>query len=146
MELHTAASVITYISKIEEASGQFYGTWADRHEALAELFLSFSKENSKYEMNVKRAYYGAVSDALETGFSFKGLRGDLVIPSLKEGASLIDVIEAGMDMEKDIEGFYLKASALSRNLLADVSRAMARVAKTRGARLMKLQSLYEEFE
>ena len=146
MELNTAARVITYISKVEEESGQFYEICANRHEALKEPFISFIKENIKFEKNVKRAYYGAVSDALETGFSFKGLKGDLVIHLLKEGSSLIEVLRVSMDMEKDIQEFYLKASGLSKNLLADVSRAMARVAKTRDARIAKLQSLFEKFK
>ena len=144
MELYTAAKVVSYISEIEQESLRFYETWAEANEALRATFLSFIKENLKYEKRVKRAYYGAVTDALETGFSFKGLRGDLVIPSLGKESSPVEVLEAGLDMEEAIQEFYRKASGLSKSLLADVSRAMAWVAKTRNARIKKLHSMSEE--
>ena len=51
MELHTAANVISYISKLEQESVLFYENWAKRHEDLKEVFLAFTKENPKSEKN-----------------------------------------------------------------------------------------------
>ncbi|MBW2061415.1 MAG: hypothetical protein JRI95_07615 [Deltaproteobacteria bacterium] len=146
MELNTAAAVISYISKIEQESAQFYEEWANKHKELKEAFLAFAKENHKNEKNIKRAYYGAVTDALETGFSFKGLEGALVMPLLDNNASSGEVLKASLDLENGIREFYLKAAELSKALLGDVSRAMARVAKIRNTRLTELRLLLEEIQ
>jgi hypothetical protein len=144
MELETAAAVITYISKIEQESAELYRAWAERHAEIRDAFLSFAKENPKFEKTVKRAYYNAVSDALETGFSFKGLTGEIDTPARENDASAADVVKACIAMESTMHAFYLKASELSKSLLSDMSRAMARVAKTRKARLEKLESFQKE--
>ena len=146
MQLETAAAVITYISQIEQETAELYRMWADRHAGLKNAFVSFAKENSKFEKNVKRAYYSAVSDALETGFSFKGLTGDTNMSSIEDNTSAVEVVHAFIETESTIYSFYLKASELSKSLLSDMSRAMARVAKSRKARLEKLESLQKELE
>ena len=141
MELNTAASVISYVSKIEQDSAKLYEKWAEKHEEIREAFSSFVKENKKNESNVKRAYYSVISDALETGFAFKGLRVDVVMPLVEDDASLSETLRASIDLENCIQEFYLKAAKLSRSLLADVPRAMERVAQVRNQRKEKLQSL-----
>jgi hypothetical protein len=146
MHLETSAAVITYISKIENDSAEYYRTWGERQEEVKNAFLPFVKENLKFEKNVKRAYYSAVSDALETGFSFRGLKGEVSVPAIEDGVSAADVVKACIEMEDAIREFYLKASDLSKSLLGDMSRAMARVAKSRDARLEKLESLQNELQ
>lgn len=143
-ELNTTSSVISYISKIEWESADFYVKWASEHEELRESFLSFAKENKKYEKSIKRAYYNAVSDALETNFCFKGLRADVVLPSLKEEASSSEVLKASISMENSIQIFYKEAAEISRDLLADVPRAMQRMANSRNGRIEKLRSILEK--
>ena len=144
MELNTAAAVISYISKIEREAAQFYEKWAGVHEELRDLFSSFVTENKKNESNIKRVYYSVVSDALETGFSFKGLKADVVIPLVEDEASYSDILKASMDLEGSIMEFYEKAAGLSKSLLADVPRAMERVAKAREKRREKLSSLLKQ--
>ena len=144
MELTTAASVISYISRIEQESAVFYEQCALIHEPLKEVFLLFMKENKKNEANIKRAYYSVVSDALETNFCFKGLIGNVTMPSLGNDASLMMVLEVSMVLENSIQQFYLKAVELSKSLLADVPRTMERVAKLREARVARLRSILEE--
>ena len=80
MELNTAAAVIRYVSNLELESAALYEEWSKLHEELREAFAKFSKENKKNEQKVKRAYYSVVSDALETGFCFKGFQSDLAMP------------------------------------------------------------------
>jgi hypothetical protein len=146
MELNTAASVISYASKIEQESTAFYEQWAKRYEALREVALSFVRENKKNEANIKRAYYSVVTDALETNFCFKGLIGDVAMPLISNDASFFQVLEASLVLENSMQKFYLKAAELSKALLADVTRAMERVAKTREARVAKLRSMVEGME
>lgn len=140
-ELNTAASVISYVSKIEQESATLYEEWAERYETVRDLFRSIAKENRRHESNIKRAYYSVVSDALETGFSFKGLSADVHFPKLEEGLLLIKVLEEGIALENNMLAFYTKASETSRSLLADVSRAMMKAAKSRSTRIERLSNL-----
>ncbi|MFH1491281.1 MAG: hypothetical protein ABII06_20425 [Pseudomonadota bacterium] len=141
--LNTAASVISYVSRIEQESSAFYEKWAAESEGFREAFLSFAGENKKHEKNIKRAYYSVVSDALETNFCFGGLRADVMLPAAPQDASSAEVLKASLDLEKSVQAFYLEAAESSRALLADVSRAMGRVAKMRKARVEKLQTLLD---
>jgi hypothetical protein len=140
MELNTAGSFITYISKIEQESADLYARWAEQHDELGELFLTFAKENRKNEKAVKGAYYSVVSDALETNFCFKGLRVDVEMPRLSEKAPASAAVQASIDLEDSIQVFYTKAAQSCKAFLADVSRAVERVARLRRARLEKLRS------
>ena len=141
MECTTAASVITYVSKIELDSAKLYEQWGKLHEKLRDPFESFAKANKKNEQRVKRAYYSVVSDALETGFCFKDLRADIVIPEFSKGASVSEVLNLAAKLEEEIQDFYVKAANSSRALLTDVSRAMEQAARVRKARLEKLRSM-----
>ncbi|MBW1800335.1 MAG: hypothetical protein JRJ85_06350 [Deltaproteobacteria bacterium] len=143
MELTTAASVISYVSRVEQGSADFYKNWANGHEELRDAFLLFAKENKKHEKNIRRAYYSVVSDALETNFCFEGLRADITVPRLGQDASPSEVLKAGIDLEISLLTFYSEAAQMSRALLADVPRAMERVARLRKARMDKLRSMLE---
>lgn len=146
MELSTASSVISQVSKIEQESAAFYREFAKEYDELKELFLSFVEENKKNERAVKRAYYNVVSDALETNFSFKGLRTDLTMPIFTNVSSIHDVLDTSIVMETGIEKFYRQAADLSKALMADVPRAMERVAKHRVARVEKLRAIRRALE
>lgn len=144
-ELSTAASVISFISKIELDSAELYEQLGERYGGeLKEVFLSFANDNKKNEKSIKRAYYSVISDALETNFCFKGLvTGDVILPFLTEKASSSEALKASIKLENSIQVFYLKAAETSKSLLADVPRAIERVAKSRKTRLEKLSTLLE---
>ena len=144
--LRTAASVISFITGIERDSSEFYENWGNRHEELKAAFLGFAKENLKNEKNIKRSYFGVVSDALETNFCFKGLEANVEMPSLGDNTSLSEILRASLTLEDAIRAFYGEASKRSKGLLADVPRVMARVAKARGARIERLQSMLTSLE
>jgi len=141
MECVTAASVITYLSKIELDSAMLYEQWGRSHEKLRAPFESFAKANKKNEQRVKRAYYSVVSDALETGFCFKDLKADIVIPEFSKGASVSEVLNLAVSLEKEIQHFYVKAATSSRALLPDVPRQMDKVSQERTKRVEQLQAL-----
>jgi len=141
MECTTAASVITHVSKIELDSAKLYEQWGKLHEKLRDSFEAFAKANRKNEQRVKRAYYSVVSDALETGFCFKEIRADIVIPEVSKGASVSEVLNRAVALEKEIREFYGKAANSSRALLADVSRQMEKVSQERTKRVEQLQAM-----
>jgi hypothetical protein len=141
MECVTAASVITYLSKIELDSAMLYEQWGAVHEKLKASFEAFAKANKKNEQRVKRAYYSVVSDALETGFCFKDLRADIVMPEFSKGASVSEVLNLAVSLEKEIQNFYVKAANSSRALLPDVPRQMDKVSQERSKRLEQLQAM-----
>ncbi|MBP1730237.1 MAG: hypothetical protein H6Q55_666 [Deltaproteobacteria bacterium] len=147
--LQTAASVISCVSRIERESAALYERLATLHQELGSVFSAFAKENLKYESNIRRAYYNVVSDALETGFCFD-LTVDtmLTAPALlqdasTQDASTSDILRVCIRLEEDIRGFYVNAAAQSKSLLADVPRAMERVAKARSEREKELKRLLD---
>lgn len=146
MELNTAASVIAYSSRIEQGSAKIYENWAEKHEEVKDAFLSFAKENKKNESSIKRAYYSVISDALETGFSFKGLTADIILPHVEGDAPVAELLRASINIEHSIKEFYLKAAELSKSLMADVPRAMEKVARSRDSRIAHLESMFEGIE
>lgn len=142
IELNTAASVISFISKIEQDSADLYELWGRRYKELKEIFFSFAKDNRKNEKTIKRAYYSVVSDALETNFCFKGLiKTDVTMPLIGEEASSSEALKASIKLENSIQTFYAKAAETSKALLADVPRAFERAAKSRKTRLERLSTL-----
>lgn len=140
MELKTASSVINYLSKIEHDSSEFYSQCADRYADFKNLFKSMAKENKKFGERIKRVYYGSVTDALETNFSFKGLAADIDIPKSRDSKSAEDLVGACLKLERNIQSFYTQAAELSKGLLDDVNRVMDRLAKARDKRVEELNS------
>ena len=140
MDLNTSASVISYISDFENKSAQLYEKWAQNYDDLKEIFLTFAKENRKNEKRIRRSYYNIVSDALETNFCFKGLKADIILPLSTSEISKSRLLQTCISFEKSIHSFYLESAKMSRNLLADVQRALDYAAKLRKSRLEKLQS------
>lgn len=145
MELNTAAAVIRFATEVEEKSAKFYDDCAKRFRENAETFLSFVRENKKNVTFVKRAYYGVISDALEACFSFRDLRVDefLFEANFDASAHLSDILKMSWEMEDKIQKFYQKAGELSEKLLADVPRALKKIADKRRERKNELMSLFE---
>lgn len=145
MELNTAAAVIRFAEEVEEKSAKFYDDCAKKYKEAEETFLSFVRENKKNVILVKRAYYGVISDALEACFSFKGLTVDeyLFETEFDEKTSLSDILKMSLEMENKIQKFYQRAGMLSESLLADVPRALKKVAEKRNERKHNLESLLD---
>ncbi len=131
--------MIIYISTIEKQAAQWYTQHASKHSELEKLFATFAAENKKFGKRLQKAYYSGVTDALETNFSFQGLVGKVNVPATVESASVDQLLEISLELETQIQSFYLKAADLSRDLLADVPRAMDRVGRARDQRLGQIQ-------
>jgi hypothetical protein len=144
MELKTASSVINYISTIEGQSADWYAHHARQDSDLEKLFAAFAAENKKFGKRLKKAYYSGVTDALETNFSFQGLKATVNIPDTVESASADQLLKRSLALETQIQSFYREAADLSRDLLADVTRAMDRLGRARDKRLGALQAMLEK--
>ena len=70
MEINTASAAISLAKKLEEDSAKFYEDLSQRYPKGKDAFLSFVTENRKNVVQIERAYYGVITDALEGCFAF----------------------------------------------------------------------------
>jgi hypothetical protein len=136
------AGVMTFVSKIENDSASFYRNYAEKYPDLESTFLSWNKENNKFEKNVKRTYFGVITDTLESNYAFQGLDTDDYNFEIQLPEN-VDSSEAGKkarEIEETIKNFYLKAAQLSDGLMADIPRLFRKIAKKREERCRSLES------
>ena len=143
MKLNTMAAVMSFVSKIENDSASFYRNYAEKYPELESIFLSWNKENSKFEKNVKRTYYGVITDTLESNYAFQGLDTDdcNFETQLPEDVDSSEAGKKAREIEETIKNFYLKAAQLSDGLMADIPRLFRKIAKKREERCQSLESL-----
>jgi len=143
MKLNTMAGVMSFVSKIENDSSSFYRNYAEKYPELESIFLSWNKENSKFEKNIKRTYYGVITDTLESNYAFQGLDTDdyNFETQLPENVDSSEAGKKAREIEETIKNFYLKAAQLSDGLMADIPRLFRKIAKKREERCQSLESL-----
>lgn len=142
MEINTASATISFAKKLEEDSAKFYEDLSQRYAKDEDVLLSFAKENRKNIVQVERAYYGVITDAIEGCYAFNINPDDYAFKTeLAEGASYSDALGKAVEMEEKIIKFYSDAAEQSKSLMADVPRAFMLIARKRGERQAKLRSL-----
>jgi len=142
MEINTASATISFAKKLEEDSAKFYEDLSQRYAKDVDVLLSFAKENRKNIVQVERAYYGVITDAIEGCFAFNINPDEYTFKTeLAEGASYSDALAKAVGMEEKIIKFYSDAAEQSKSLMADVPRAFILVAKKRDNRRAMLKSL-----
>jgi len=140
--LHTTSEVLTLGRKLEEDSAKFYEELSRRYPKDEDVFLSFAKENRKNVVQVDRAYYGVITDALEGCFAFNMNPDDYAFKTeLVEKVSYSEALDKATEIEEKIIKYYSVAAEQSKSLMADVPRAMAIIAKKRDNRKAMLKSL-----
>jgi len=145
MQLNTSASVISFAKQLEANSTAFYEKMAERYPKAAELFLNFSKDNSKYTTMIERAYYGVITDALEGCFAFSVETDKYTFErEPAKGLGYTDSLNQAIDMEQKLISFYTDAAEQSKAFMADVPRTFLIVARKRKDREDKLRALLEE--
>jgi len=137
MKLKTMAAVMSFVSKLEGDSAAFYSKWAEKYHDQEEAFTDWAEENKKFAKSVKQTYFGMITDAIESTFSFALLdtsayEYDTTLP---DEASLQEVMEKSREMEERILNFYRDASQQSEGLLVDISRLFKNIAQRRNERL-----------
>jgi hypothetical protein len=141
MKLNTMAGVMSFVSKIENDSASFYRNYAEKYPELESIFLSWNKENSKFEKNVKRTYFGVITDTLESNYAFQGLDTDdyNFETQLPENVDSSEAGKKAREIEETIKNFYLKAAQLSDGLMADIPRLFRKIAKKREERCQSFE-------
>jgi len=142
MRLNTASELISFTKKLEEDSARFYRELSRKFVQDKDVFLSFAKENEKNIVQVERAYYEVISDAIEGCFAFNINPQEYSFKTeLAEKESYSESLDRATEIEEKIIKFYLDAARQSKSLMADVPRAFQMVAKKRGNRQLTLKSL-----
>ncbi len=143
MILHTASEGITLSKKLETDSAKFYEHLAGKFEGQAELFRAFAKANNQFIVQIERAYYGVITDALEGSYAFTTLDSDhyAIKTEIEPGMNLSSARDRAINIEQIICKFYDDAAEQSKGLMADVPRLFSIVAKKRQQRIASLQSV-----
>jgi rubrerythrin len=145
MEINTASAAISFARKLEEESARFYEELSRRYAKDKDIFLSFAKENGKNIVQVERAYYEAITDALEGCFSFKINPDDYAFKTeVADRVSYSEALERSIEIEGKIIKFYSAAAEQSESLMADVPRAFTFIAKKRDNRRSIVKSLQDK--
>lgn len=145
MKLHTASAVISLARELESESAKFYESLSQEYAKDEDVILSFAKENGKNIVQIERAYYGVITDAIEGCFAFDIESDEYTIETeLAENTSYSDALDRITEMEEKIIKFYSDAGQQSKPLLADVPRVFMMIARKRGNRLSILNSLKEK--
>jgi len=139
----TAAAVITFAGRLEEDSSEFYQRLADGFPSHKELFLGFVKDGKKNKILLVRTYQETVTDALETGYSFKGLDLAASMPHVRwqQEMGLSEGVRSAVELEKQAVDFYKELTRRSDTLLSTITAAFSAIAKNRASRLPKLESI-----
>ena len=142
MALNTASEVISFAKNLEESGRKFYEDLAQRYIEGRETLLSLAKENVRNIVEIERAYYGVITDAIEGCFAFNINPDEYIFKTeLAENASYSDALDSAAEMEEKIVRFYSDAAEQSQSLMADIPRAFRMVIKKRSSRRPKLESL-----
>ncbi len=145
MIINTCSAAISFARELENVSAKFYEDLSHRYSKDKDLFLSFAKENGKYIIQIERAYYGVITDALEGCFAFNINPEEYSFETeLAEKASHAEVLDKAIEIEEKIIKFYSDAAEQSKSLMADVPRAFKMVAKKKANRQSRLKSLLGE--
>ena len=142
MKLCTASETLSFIWELEEKAAGFYEDLARRFPENGEDFLSFAKENRKYNKQIQMAYQSVITDAIEGCYAFNLEKEDYTFETgLPENISLADAANMAMAIEDKIIGCYNDGAEQSKSLLADVPRNFKIVVRKRNSRIPKLKSL-----
>jgi len=145
MLVNTCSGAISLSKEIENESTKFYQEMAKKYETEKELFITFIKENGKFIMQIERAYYGVITDALEGCFAFNLNPEDYTFKTnLPKDFGYSKAIAEALDMENKIINFYQTAAEQSKHLMADVPRSFILVVKKRSERIFKLETLLDK--
>lgn len=142
MIIHTASEGISLSRQLETDSAGFYEKLAEQHNKDAETFLSLAKENKKNIAQIERAYYGVITDAIEGGYALDLETDNYTINTdVSDGTDNASAVKQAIEIEKTIIKFYTDAAEQAKSLLADVPRTFTIIARKRGSRIEKLNSL-----
>ena len=129
--------------ELEDESAEFYRRLGERYAQGRDVFLSLAKECARDRVLVTRTYQETITDALETGFSFKRLDLSRYVADtgLRVETSYADALGIAVQLEEKASAFYEEAADMSESLLATIPKAFRRIADERNRRKVKLGSM-----
>ncbi len=143
MTLQTASEGISFARELEEVSAEHYQRLAERFGDKAETFRAYAAANKKNILDIERAYYGVITDAIEGGFAFEIEPEDYALDFDPAGlADYWTALAQALQNEGTIVRYYTDAAAQSEGTMADIPRAFMRVAKKRGRRIEQLNNWF----
>lgn len=139
----TAAAVITFCGLLEDGAAALYEEVARRYALYTEQATVFAAECRKSKLLVLRTYQETITDAIEAGYAFDGLRlGDpLFGVALDDAASAAEALAQTSALEAAAAAFYVDIAERSQDLLATIPGAFRRAGRTHAQRLQRLQAL-----
>jgi hypothetical protein len=142
MIINTMSEGITMEKKLETDSAAFYEAMAKQYPESAETWQAMAKENKKNILQIERAYFGVITDAIEGCFALN-LETDKykIDTALPAGLDYKAALKKAAAMETQIISFLTESAAQSNALMADVPRNFMIIAKKRQARLEKIQAM-----
>jgi len=145
MIINTCSGAMSFAKALENESAQFYQNLSQTFVKDKEAFLSFAKENGEFIIQIERAYYGVITDAIEGCFAFHINPEEYALKTeLAENASYAEALAKAIEIEEKIIKFYSDAAEQSKSLMADVPRAFRMVAKKRNNRQSTLKALLDK--
>jgi rubrerythrin len=145
MIINTCSGAMSFAKELENESAQFYQNLSQRFVKDKEAFLSFAKENGEFIIQIERAYYGVITDALEGCFAFHINPEEYALKTeLAEKAIYSEALGRAIEIEEKIIKFYSDAAEQSKSLMADVPRAFRMVVKKRNNRQSTLKALLDK--
>ena len=137
----TASAVISFVERLEEDSSRFYDKLAASFPTQREILITFAKDGRKNKTFVTRTYQETVTDALETGYSFKGLVLHDFMPPVEwhEGMTLSRALEASIALERKAVELYSDLARRSKTLLSTIPSAFKKMADNRATRMPRLE-------
>lgn len=140
MRLHTASEIVSLVKKLETESAKSYRDLSQKQPKHEDVFLYFAKENERNVVQIERAYYGVITDAIEGCFAFDIETDEYAFETAPPEATYPDALEKAIEMEEKIIKLYSDMAQQSKPLMADVPRAFAMIAKKRSSRPTKLRA------
>lgn len=136
----TTSEIVRYSAELEARSEAFYRTLADCYPEQGDAFAGYARACAKTSAQIRRTYQETVSDALETGYALPGLDVSQyeVDVALTEGTDLGEALAQARALEEKAVALYEDVAERSVSLLATISRAFKRAARTRRRRRDKL--------
>ena len=137
----TASAVISFVERIEEDTASLYERLGMSYPEQKEMFFAFAKDCRKNKTLVTRTYQETVTDALETGYSFKGLVLNDFQPHVEwqDGKPLSVALESAISLEREAVHLYTDLAARSKTLLSTIPTAFRRIADVRAAHISRLE-------
>ncbi len=145
MELATTSALLSFYSQMEDEITRFYQTLTarDTFSQDQQTFHTFAQESQKHKKRVLRTYREIVSDALETSFSFTGIKTEdySMDTELPPDITYEKALTKAETIEAVSAKFCATAGQQSQSLLAGIPQAFQRIAKRKIERKQILNTL-----